>query len=49
MTKADVLQSLLQRLRAWLKADRRPIYPLDAKDVPANYVQRGDGRWVPHP
>ena len=49
MTKAGVPQSLLQWCLAWLKADRRPIYPFDAKDVPGDYVLRGDGWWVPHP
>ena len=26
-----------------------PSFPSDAKDVPGNYVQKGDGRWYPHP
>ena len=29
--------------------ERRPSYPLDAKDVPGDYVLCGDGRWYPHP
>ena len=28
---------------------RLPRYPLSAKDVPGDYVLRGDGWWVPHP
>ena len=28
---------------------RLPKYPFDAKDVPGDYVLRGDGWWVPHP
>ena len=29
--------------------ERRPSYPADAKDVPGDYVLKGDGRWYPHP
>ena len=28
---------------------RLPSYPFDAKDVPDDYVLRGDGLWVPQP
>ena len=27
----------------------RTCYPFDAKNVPGNYVLRGDGWWCPYP
>ena len=31
------------------RSKRLPSYPFDAKDVPGDYVLRGDSLWVPHP
>ena len=28
---------------------QRPCYPLDAENIPGDYVLRGDGWWCPHP
>ena len=41
-----------EKVKAWLEkqtGEQRLRYPHDAKDVPGDYVLRGDGWWYPPP